>query len=81
MLSKYTLFNQALTSLGYDKLLINTINAHSYNVTQTDVAYKEALMNSDILIPDGVSVVWANKWLTGKKIQKIAGADLFFYEK
>lgn len=87
MLSKYTLFNKALTSLGHGKLLINTINAHSFNVTQTDAIYKEALMNSDILIPDGISVVWANKWLSRNvetrhalSLRKIAGADLFFYE-
>ena len=33
-----------------------------------------------MLIPDGISVVWALKWLNGKKLKKIAGADLFFYE-
>jgi len=32
------------------------------------------------LIPDGISIVWAVRWLTGQKIKKIAGSELFFYE-
>lgn len=67
--------------------MINTLNAHCYNVTLTDPLYKEALLNSDVLIPDGVSIVWAVRWLTcgvetghALSLKKIAGADLFFYE-
>lgn len=62
------------------KALINTINAHCYNMTKNDPFYQEALLNSDVLLPDGISIVWAIKWLTGQKLKKIAGADLFFYE-
>ena len=62
------------------KLLINTLNAHSYNVAQTDPFFGEALLKNDVLIPDGISVVWAIRLLTGRHLQKIAGADLFFYE-
>lgn len=81
-LSKLTLLNQPLSisSIPNFKTLINTLNAHCYNIAQTDVIYQEALLNSAVLIPDGVSVVWAIHWLTGQKLQKIAGADLFFYE-
>lgn len=80
MLQNYTLFDQPLNSLAHTRLLINTINAHCYNVTLKDSYYQESLMNSDVLIPDGISVVWAVRWLTGQKLTKIAGADLFFYE-
>jgi len=80
MLQKFTLFNQPLSDIKSSKVLISTINAHSYNLTLIDDGYREALINSEVLIPDGVSVVWAAKWLTGEKLQKIAGADLFFYE-
>lgn len=80
MLQKFTLFNQPLDEIKNSKLLINTLNAHCYNITQTDALYREALLKSDVLIPDGVSVVWAYKWLTDKILRKIAGADLFFYE-
>ena len=80
MLSNYKLFNQPLNSLGDSKTLITTLNAHCYNVACNDLLYREALLNSDVLIPDGVSVVKALKWLNGQKLTKIAGADLFFYE-
>ncbi len=88
MLSIYTLYNQPLTSLGIGKTLINTLNAHCYNVAQTDAHYQEALLNSDVLIPDGISIIWAARWLSlgvketrqSLKLQKIAGADLFFFE-
>ena len=80
MLNRYSIYNDSLNRLEDRQLLITTINAHSYNVAQTDEEFNEALMNSDILIPDGVSIVWASRFLTGKKISKIAGADLFYYE-
>jgi len=80
MLKNFNLFNEPLVIIINRKVLINTINAHCYNMTQTDSFYQDILLNSDILIPDGISVVWAIKWLTGRKIRKIAGADLFFYE-
>lgn len=64
------------------KVLINTINAHSYNVAQQDGLYAEALVNGDYLIPDGESIVKACRWLKGKSQPKerIAGWDLFAFE-
>ena len=41
------------------KMLINTINAHSYNTAQEDEAFAEALSRGDYLIPDGASIVKA----------------------
>ncbi len=81
MLRSFTIYNYSLNQLSNQtKLLITTINAHCFNMTQTDIYYREVLLKSNILIPDGISIVWAIRWLTGKKIKKIAGADLFFYE-
>ena len=81
MLKSYHIYNKTLNQLPkFNKLLINTINAHCYNVSQKDEVYRDALIKSDILIPDGISMVWTVKWLTGQRISKIAGADLFFYE-
>ena len=78
------------------KVLINTINAHSYNVAQKDEAFAEALntvhgsrftVNDEtecvkFLIPDGASIVKACKWLKAKSQPKerIAGWDLFEFE-
>ncbi|MFZ4796190.1 MAG: WecB/TagA/CpsF family glycosyltransferase [Bacteroidia bacterium] len=70
----------SLTALPSGKLLINTINAHSYNTAQEDTEFAKVLLSSDVLLPDGVSVVWAVRFLNGVKIQKIAGEDLFFLE-
>jgi len=80
MLKNFNLYSGTLESLGNCSLLITTLNAHSYNVAQNDKAFTEALQKSDILIPDGVSVVWAFRLLTGVQLKKIAGEDLFFYE-
>ena len=51
----------ALKALPEGKLLINTINAHSYNTAQKDELFAEALVNGDALIPDGASIVKACK--------------------
>lgn len=81
MLSSIKIYNEAINRLpDSDKLLIITINAHCYNISHTDSKYMDALLNSDVIIPDGVSVSWAIRWLTGQKIKKIAGFDLFLYE-
>ena len=71
-----------LASLPEGKLLINTINAHSFNTAKTDSLFAEALTNGDALIPDGVSIVKACKWIKAKSQPKerIAGWDLFFFE-
>jgi N-acetylglucosaminyldiphosphoundecaprenol N-acetyl-beta-D-mannosaminyltransferase len=80
LLTDFNLFDKELNSIPDRKLLITTLNAHSYNNTRQDDFYAESLAKSDILLPDGVSVVWAVRLLTGKKLHKIAGADLFFFE-
>jgi N-acetylglucosaminyldiphosphoundecaprenol N-acetyl-beta-D-mannosaminyltransferase len=80
MLQNYTLFNQPLSTIQQTKVLINALNAHSLNTSINDDIFKKALQFSNILLPDGISVVWAKRMLTGEKLQKIAGADLFFFE-
>ena len=71
-----------LASLPEGKLLINTINAHSYNTARKDSLFAEALTNGDVLLPDGVSIVKACKWIKAKSLPKerIAGWDLFVFE-
>lgn len=71
-----------LSNLSDNKLLINTINAHSYNTALKDRLFAEALTKGDVLIPDGASIVIACKWLKAKSQPKerIAGWDLFVYE-
>lgn len=71
----------ALAELPAGKLLINTINAHSYNTAQKDPLLAEAL-TAGVLIPDGASVVKACQWLGAKSqpAERCAGWDLFAFE-
>ena len=48
-----------LETVPEGKALINTINAHSYNVAQKDGLFAEALAKGNYLIPDGASIVKA----------------------
>lgn len=77
-----------MTILGYNinpqlpeapfagKLVVNTLNPHSYVVAKQDASFRDALLASDILVPDGTGIVWAAKVLHGSIIPKIAGADV-----
>lgn len=71
-----------LEAIPDGKVLINTINAHSYNVARKDRLFEEALTKGDYLIPDGMSIVKACKLLHAKSqpSERIAGADLFVME-
>lgn len=80
MLQQFKLFNGILEELSSSKKLITTLNAHSFNTVKKDPIFREALQASDMLLPDGISVVLAARLLQGKKIKKIAGDDLFRYE-
>lgn len=73
---------EELKALPEGKLLINTINAHSYNTALKDDFFAEALMKGDALIPDGASIVMACRKLKAKSQPKerIAGWDLFTME-
>ena len=83
-------------SIPEGKVLINTINAHSFNIAQKDEEFAEALSTIDngqltidnetgcvkYLIPDGASIVKACRRLKAKSRPKerIAGWDLFSFE-
>lgn len=59
-----------------EKAVINTVNQYSYMLSVQDPSFKQALSASDMLLPDGVGIVLAAGFLKGKKIKKIAGADI-----
>lgn len=73
---------KAMSLFPNGKLLINTINAHSYNTAQKDKLFAEALQQGDVLIPDGASIVKACRWLNArsKPTERIAGWNLFEFE-
>lgn len=79
-LVKHQIFSGPLSSLRIDKkCIINTINPHSYCESKKDDLFYQALLSSNVLLPDGSGIVLATKVLTGKKIKKIAGADIHHY--
>jgi N-acetylglucosaminyldiphosphoundecaprenol N-acetyl-beta-D-mannosaminyltransferase len=77
-LRSYTIFNDSLDCLfaNKSKKVINTINAHSYIVAKSDMLFKKALIESDILLPDGEGIVLMARILKKAKVKKIAGADI-----
>ena len=80
LISNLNLFSNSLESIPDSKLLINTLNAHSYNTAQQDHLFAEIIRKSDVLLPDGISIVFALRYINGTKLKKIAGSDLFYYE-
>ena len=73
----YSLFSGGLEELASgQKLLVNTINQYSYCIANIDPDFKKALIGGEILLPDGVAITASARFLTGKKIRKIAGADV-----
>ena len=63
-------------SMKGKKTIITTLNPHSYYISKKDKTFAQALISSDVLLPDGVGVVLAARFLYGEKIEKIAGADI-----
>ncbi len=61
------------------KALISTINQYSFCIAETDPFFKKALCESEILLPDGVAITASLRFLSGRKVKKIAGADLHHY--
>ncbi len=80
MNSTYQIFTGRLQDIDLSKKnVINTINQYSYCIAEEDPAFREALQKSDILLPDGIGITLAYRFLYGKTIKKIAGADLHYY--
>jgi N-acetylglucosaminyldiphosphoundecaprenol N-acetyl-beta-D-mannosaminyltransferase len=80
MLRNFKLFDQPLNSIPDGRQIIATLNANSYNITREDSDFEKALLDCDILLPDGVGVTIAMRFLDGRRLDKIAGADLFRHE-
>lgn len=76
----YNLFADNLARVTTSsKKVISTINPFSFLIAEKDTYFKNALQNSEILLPDGEGIVWATKFLHKKEIKKIAGYDIFIH--
>lgn len=79
-LMEYSIYNGDLFNLDSSKkTLITTINQYSFCIAEEDQEFKKALLQSDVLLPDGMAIVSAVQLQTGKKIKKIAGADIHLH--
>jgi N-acetylglucosaminyldiphosphoundecaprenol N-acetyl-beta-D-mannosaminyltransferase len=77
----YPVYSSTLENLPVkSKLLVSTINQYSYCISEEDAVFKNALLESDVILPDGVGIVAATKWLNGVSIKKIAGADFHEFQ-
>ena len=75
----YDVFTDPLESIRINpeqKMVVNTINPHSYVTAKSDPLFEEALRGSDLLLPDGSGIVLAAKQINKEVIRKIAGSDL-----
>ena len=61
------------------KRIINTINPHSYVIAKDDMVFQSALLDSDLLLPDGSGKVLAAKKINKVNIKKVAGSDLHMH--
>jgi N-acetylglucosaminyldiphosphoundecaprenol N-acetyl-beta-D-mannosaminyltransferase len=76
----YKIYDQDLDMLPKgQKLVINTINQYSFCIAEVDSEFKAALVDSNVLLPDGIGIVKLLSWVFGKSVNKIAGEDLFFH--
>jgi len=58
-----------------DKRTLMYVNAHCLNLAVNNHAYRETLNTADLVYADGISVVWAAKFLDGCKLEKATGRD------
>lgn len=80
MFNEYKINYKSLDLIDlHSNKIINTINPHSYCIASEDLEFKNALKESDILLPDGIGIVFAELFLYKNKIKKIAGYDLFLF--
>lgn len=80
MLLGYNIYRGKLESLNLMRVkIISTINPHSYCISKKDPLFEKALQQSDILLPDGVGIVLAARFLKSTKIKRIAGYDVFIH--
>ncbi|MGF7081510.1 WecB/TagA/CpsF family glycosyltransferase [Mucilaginibacter sp. UYCu711] len=78
--SEYKVFCGELSGVDFSrKTVVNTINQYSFCIAEQDSNFKNALISSDILLPDGIGIVVAIKSTLGTSLKKISGTDLHNY--
>lgn len=63
---------------AHDRLVIGVVNAAKIVRMQKQTSLREAVLRADIVLADGMSVVWASRILGQPLPERIAGIDLFY---
>lgn len=65
---------QVLPLIGASEqgVFVSFINPRSYYLAQHDPAYASALANLDLVLPDGIGIVWAIRHLTGARAARVS---------
>lgn len=78
--ANYHLYADDLSMIDLDQRnIINTINPHSFYIAEEDKTFRQALENAQVLLPDGIGIVWACRFLNRQVIRRISGMDVFQY--
>ena len=56
---------------------VHYLNTHTFNLAADDPSFREILATSDLLYADGMSVVWAGRWLGHGIPERLSAADYF----
>lgn len=59
------------------RLTIGVVNAAKVVNMRTDAALRQSVLDSDLVLADGQSVVWASRVLGHRLPERVAGIDLF----
>lgn len=63
---------------AHDRLVIGVVNAAKIVRMQKQMSLREAVLRADLVLADGMSVVWASRILGQPLPERIAGIDLFY---
>jgi len=61
-----------------EKLVICAVNAPKLVRMRQDVAFRRAILDADLLLPDGMSLVWASRLLRTPLPDRITGIDIMY---
>jgi len=56
---------------------VHYLNAHTFNISIDNPDFHKILATSDLLYADGMSVVWAGRWLGHRIPERLSAADYF----
>lgn len=72
----YTLSNDLPIVKEKETIVVNTLNAHSFITAEKDIEFKKALLESNILVPDGIGITIALKLFKKQNLKRLTGWDV-----